>query len=372
MRLWAVLLVALVCLVVAAGAQEVGYAFAGQRITWADTARTPITSTAFRGTFELTKVPTEAWLVLEVDDQFNAYVNGRLAGSIPTFTEGKARAYPVSDLLRQGRNAVAVEAYSALDKMSLGLDVRADSLDGTVLISSSDAFRARLCPAPPEMAWAHPDFDDSAWAKATTIAPPGTLPLLACERPKEAFRFPSEAYLPSLIPPDYGFSGQWIQPARTPAQGEQGAVLTQFTVRKGQFDHVVAFVTGDDRYMLYVNGTQLGWDWSPVSWNCGEVFDISDVLVDGPNFIVIRLRNDLPPHCAALAEVWGLNGGDSFIDAPQRTLLTGTSPEWDSVWGNIYEDRDPVQKAVALGKPPCEPWFTLKAIPCRQMPTSEQ
>ncbi|HOS95454.1 MAG TPA: hypothetical protein PLQ54_19235, partial [Armatimonadota bacterium] len=130
MRLGAAILVALAALGVGASAQEPGYAFIGQRITFNESARTPITSTAFRGTFELTRVPTQAWLVLEVDDQFNAYVNGRLAGSIKTFTEGKARAYPVADLLRVGRNVVAVEAYSALDKMSLGLDVRSDTLDG--------------------------------------------------------------------------------------------------------------------------------------------------------------------------------------------------------------------------------------------------
>ena len=138
-----------------------------------------------------------------------------------------------------------------------------------------------------------------------------------------------------------------------------------------QFERVLLFVTGDDRYMLYVNGKQLGWDWSPVSWNCGEVFDITDDLLDGPNFITIRLRNDLPKYCAALCEVWGINGGEALIGARERKLLLATSNQWDSMFGNMYESNAAVQKAVEIGLPPCEPWVTLKAIPCRLMPTNE-
>ena len=94
--------------------------FAGARISHLDTMRVPMTCTAIRGSFDLQQVPPTAWLLIEVDDQFNAYVNGSLVGAIEKFTDGKARAYPIADLLHQGKNTVAVEAYSALDKMNMG------------------------------------------------------------------------------------------------------------------------------------------------------------------------------------------------------------------------------------------------------------
>jgi len=350
--------------------QEGQYTFAGQRITLRETQHVPITATAFRGRFELAEVPVQVLLVIEVDDQFNVYVNGTLAGGIETFTDGKARVYRIGDLLKPGPNVVAVEAYSALDQMHLALDVRAGAFDGEALLSSGPTFRASLCPAPPELGWTLPGFDDSAWASAGIFQPTDARPLGAAPRPVQAFRFPPESYLPTLIPPDYPFAGQWIQPVPTPGPGDEGAMWASFECAKGKYERVMLFVTGDDRYMLYINGHQLGWDWSPVSWNCGEVFDITGDLIDGANLVTIRLRNDLAPFCAALCEVWGINGGTGFTDGT-RDLLLASGPTWDSMKGNLYKDRADITKAQALGKPPMQPWFTLKAIPCRLMPTAD-
>ncbi len=129
----------------------------------------------FRKTFDLTAAPTKATLEVGADETFEVWVNGQSVGkSQAEHFDQRVFAFDVTNLLRPGRNVVAVLAGNKADPFNPGgygttaglmTRVRAKTSGGDKVVAQADASWKTTPSAPPE-GWQKPEFDDAAWPPA--------------------------------------------------------------------------------------------------------------------------------------------------------------------------------------------------------------
>ena len=119
-----------------------------------------------RKTFDLRGKVAEARFRVRADDSMTCRVNGRSVS--PARRQGAAGdEYDVASLLRPGRNVLSFAVTNAAGKGGLILRGAIRERDGrTIPLVSDESFRAsRQAPK----GWDLPDFDDSAWPRATIV-----------------------------------------------------------------------------------------------------------------------------------------------------------------------------------------------------------
>lgn len=138
----------------------------------------PMATRAFRR--EITLTPddiTQAWLLVTGDDEFDAYLNGRLVAKSDQRPHSWTRpeTADVSALLRPGRNVVAVRIRNTLSGWA--------GLLGKLLVVHRDGSKSEFTTGPGwkcvdgwDDSWASPSFDDSAWPQAKTLGAYGDSP----------------------------------------------------------------------------------------------------------------------------------------------------------------------------------------------------
>lgn len=133
-------------------------------------ADAPAESRFFRRTFDAPTDVRAANLRITADDACTAYLNGVKVGSQAGW--GNAVAFSVADLIRPGRNVLAVEGKNspAPSKNPTGLIARltVTFTNDTRLTVISDT--SWLAANQSHARWEQPDFDDSAWLHAIVAA----------------------------------------------------------------------------------------------------------------------------------------------------------------------------------------------------------
>ena len=152
----------------------------------------------FRRAFFLTKRPEKAALYISADDYYKLYINGKFVG------QGPAPSYPqhmlynvwkIAPFLQEGRNVIAVHTlYQGLiNRVWVSGDMRHGLIcdleaDGQIVLSSDGSFLThphtgfaemgttgyetqfleRQISSAPEFGFEQPDYDDSAWERASS------------------------------------------------------------------------------------------------------------------------------------------------------------------------------------------------------------
>jgi len=152
---------------------------------------------AFRRTFDLARMPVEAWLRISADAQFCVWINGIWVGQGPIrgYPDNyKYHRYPISQYLRPGPNSIAILGHSY--GVSTFRYVLADAFvigeiegDGRVIVATDATWRCFPDPFGDlkdlrmscQLGWLEPDsfglgddwlgadFDDSSWRTAVEV-----------------------------------------------------------------------------------------------------------------------------------------------------------------------------------------------------------
>jgi len=165
-------------------------------------ADAPTGKRLFRKSFHLPKGAELAGAVLRVsaDDAFTAYLNGREVGGGADWPAGETFS-DVGSLLHEGHNVLGVAAENRpapvpANPAGLIACLKADLEDGQSLRVISDG-EWRCCKEEAE-GWAEPEFDDSAWEGAMTIALHGDAPWGPLKARNE-FETPYAAGIPGQV-----------------------------------------------------------------------------------------------------------------------------------------------------------------------------
>lgn len=129
----------------------------------------------FRKAFDLAAAPTDAVLDVGCATTFEVWVNGTRVGAsgVPYFNK-RVYAYPVGQLLKAGRNVIAVQGSHTRDPVNsgfataAGLTVRLTDAAGAVLSASDASWKSAEKPA---VDWQATGFDDAAWKPVKVWGP---------------------------------------------------------------------------------------------------------------------------------------------------------------------------------------------------------
>ncbi len=145
--------------------------------SWIWSATAPTGSRWLRGAVDISGSVTRARIVATADDDFTLFVNGTQALHAPEATDSwrTALTADVTGFVRSGRNvlaAVATNRGAPGSTNPAGLLVRLvveTSAGQQVLVTGAGWKVAET----EQSGWQQPEFDDSAWAAATVLAPYG-------------------------------------------------------------------------------------------------------------------------------------------------------------------------------------------------------
>jgi hypothetical protein len=125
-----------------------------------------------RRTFSLPAQPAHAAIWITADNAYRLYVNGRLLGADGDFPV--AERYDIAPHLRAGRNVIAIECTNADGPAGLLAEAVIRFSAGKALRVLTDAaWKTAVAPAE---GWTDPNFDDSSWQAAQSIARPPSGP----------------------------------------------------------------------------------------------------------------------------------------------------------------------------------------------------
>lgn len=266
----------------------------------------------------------EYWFA--VDDSLIAYLNGREVGRGSDFHD--ILALPVTGMLRQGRNVVAVTAHNEVAAAGLALVVCLRMNDGTqkIVASTGDDWKvSRVSPTD----WQSPAFDDSAWSAAKVLGPITMAP--------------------------------WREPAHPIPPAPAPYLRKDFNVQK-PVARARVFVSALGLYNLFVNGHKLGHDVFDPGWTDYrkrvqyQAFDVTSAIREGKNAIGMVLgdgwycghvgwggRNQYGRQPLGLAQL-----EIDYADGTRDTVATGVDWKYSSgpirasdfFMGENYDARD--------------------------------
>ncbi len=124
-----------------------------------------------RHSFELHQLPAKAWIRMTADNLYTAYLNGvRFAYHWSWYD---AELWDVTDLVRAGRNVLAIDARNVDGPGGLLCEIGLEYPSGKIeTIASDGTWRVSRAP---ESGWTKPDFDDSSWPPPRQVQPyPGS------------------------------------------------------------------------------------------------------------------------------------------------------------------------------------------------------
>jgi len=234
----------------------------------------------FRTVFEIDPGAevARAKIRMTVDNAFTLYVNGKRIGHAE---EWKSFAdYDVTNVLRTGKNVIAVKATNSDGAAGVLFGMRVDFKDGrTIAVRSSDDWRTAAVAKPD---WFQPDYDDGGWVKPVVLG-------------------------------EYGCEPWGTIKMRVP---ERSLYLRKEFKVNGEVTRARVYVTGLGLYQLWVNGKRVGNDELTPGWTCYpkrvqyQVYDITTLLRSGPNAVGGMLGNGW----------WGGNMAGAWKDGPSRLI----------------------------------------------------
>ncbi len=163
-----------------------------------------------------------------------------------------------------------------------------------------------------------------------------------CERPMETWR------------------ARWIWAEETIGQEEAGAWLLrsfELPVQPEQLRSAAAQVTADDRYTLWLNGSEVASSQDEDGWRTPETVDLQPHLVRGKNVIAIE-AHDVTGAEGVLFEaglLWDRGSMEIFSD--ENWLAVGEPPE--EHWQEPGFDATGWPQAVVVGEAGDDPWGYL-------------
>ncbi|KAA0238794.1 MAG: rhamnosidase [Armatimonadetes bacterium] len=280
----------------------------------------PMATRAFR--HELSLNPSEvsqAWLLVTGDDEFDAYLNGRLVAKSDQRPHSWTRpeTVDVTPLLRPGRNVIAVRIRNTLSGWA--------GLLGKLLLARKDGSKLESTTGPDwkcadgwDDRWADPSFDDSAWPQAKTLGEYGDSPW-------------------GRVPP----RGMFLPPPRYLRRG--------FQIEK-PISHATLHATALGVYEARINGKRVAEALFLPGWTDYNLripthsFDVTGLLQQGENVWSVLLADGW------FAGYVGYGGqrnhyGDAlrflgqleieYEDGTKKTVATG--PDWRASTGGLRE-----------------------------------
>lgn len=162
---------------------------------------------------------------------------------------------------------------------------------------------------------------------------------------------PSEDELPNIG------AARWIWHPTLTGEKDEALFRTAFDIPAGAtIDKALLRITGDDHYVLYLNGKKLG---AGAGWNKIIEHDASTALRPGRNVLAVQVRNDGGPGALLLALKIRPDRHDAIEIVSNDTWLTSPAIEGDA-WTRPDFDDAGWAKAKDLGKLGDAPWGEIK------------
>ncbi len=195
-----------------------------------------------RKSFDLAAGVKSASLWLLVDDSHALWVNGAAVGE-PVERRGGSCRYDLTELLRPGRNVIAIEAYNATGPAGVIARLLITLANGEKLVINSDeSWRAAKTE---QQGWNQAGFDDARWPQAKIVGSAFKRPWIGIPSyHMEVFTTEEEAaayarWRETLLAPAEQFAGE--KPARAELKPHNGAPAL--------------FINGDPRPVVMYRGT---------------------------------------------------------------------------------------------------------------------
>lgn len=120
-----------------------------------------------RRIFDLTEVPSKAWVRMTADNLYTAYLNGARFGYHWSWYD--AELWDVTDLVRAGTNVLAIDARNVDGPGGLLCEIGVEYASGrTQTIASDGTWKMSRGPA---QGWTEAGFDDSSWPPPRQVQP---------------------------------------------------------------------------------------------------------------------------------------------------------------------------------------------------------
>ena len=220
---------------------------------------------SFRGSFDLPsgRPVAGASLFLSIDNRGDAWVNGQRAASLsPKWDWQRFTRIPVTRLLREGRNSVAVRAINVGGGASMAAVVQITFADGSVqhVKTSADWRGVQEAPA----GWTEASFDDRKWPAAVVTG-----------QANEANAWDVRPY---------------VSPDSPPATYLRKEFALGSGIRRAR-----VYASAKGLYVLQVNGRRVGEDFLRPGWTDYrdrfqyQTYDVTALLKAGDNAVGVVL-----------------------------------------------------------------------------------
>lgn len=154
----------------------------------------------------------------------------------------------------------------------------------------------------------------------------------------------------------YSSPAQWIWDGKRPF-GEKGFFRRTILVQGGVKSAFIQ-MTGDDWFVLYLNGKRIGEGGGEFYRGNLKVFSIGDMLRQGRNVIAVECTSPVDP--AGMIMECTINYEDGGVEIIASDENWKFSREYQEGWEDMNFDDSHWGKAVPLGRPPLPPWGPLR------------